>query len=326
LSNPSAPTDEVVLTSPIPVLEEAEEKRNGGPGGSAAPAPPSTLAASGDDEPAQEGAPAWMLTFGDMMSLLLTFFILLYSMSSMETEKFKLASLSLREALGADTGEQLISEEGPAPGAIVPLVTPESDPGDISDETEEAMEEIARRLQEFVTENRLEDMVAVNKEVGGVYLRIQDMALFQPGSTQLEDVSVAVIEQLGDITKAIEAPLVVTGHTDNTPIRSPVFASNWELSAARAAGVARVLVEGGHLPDKVTVEAYGEHRPLGSNETPEGRAQNRRVELYYSRQNIESAILGVGAADARDGTGEADGTSGEVPTTSSDDEATTSGG
>ena len=293
--------DAAVPTSPVPVLERLKEEE----AAQALDAPEVESAGpqQADEDPPEEGAPAWMLTFGDMMSLLLTFFILLYSMSEVEVEQFRLASLSIREALGADDGEQLISDVGPAPGSIVPLAAPaaaptpqprtiETAPKELSEATEAALEEIRRQLEGFVAENRLQDMVAVTKESGGVFLRIRDMALFTPGSTQLEAASVAVIEQLGDMTKSFMAPVIVAGHTDNVPIRSPIFASNWELSAARAAGVARVLVDRGHQADRVTVEAYGQHRPLASNDTPEGRAQNRRVELHYSRQNIEAAILG----------------------------------
>jgi chemotaxis protein MotB len=129
------------------------------------------------------------------------------------------------------------------------------------------------------------------REPEGVFLRMQDAALFESGSAGVEGARAGTLERLGDIARLIEVPVVVTGHTDNTPIRSPVFRSNWELSAARAAGVARALVERGQDPMLVTVESYGEHRPIAENDSPEGRAQNRRVELYYSRQGVMSTLI-----------------------------------
>jgi len=95
--------------------------------------------------------------------------------------------------------------------------------------------------------------------------------------------------------------VIVSGHTDNVPIRSAAFASNWELSAARAAGVARTLVGRGRDPSAVTVEAFGEYRPLATNDTPEGRAQNRRVEVYYSRETLQRELEGRGILQREDG-------------------------
>ncbi|MFC1662096.1 flagellar motor protein MotB [Gemmatimonadota bacterium] len=89
----------------------------------------------------------------------------------------------------------------------------------------------------------------------------------------------------------MEVGVVVSGHADNQPIRSGLFGSNWELSAARAAGVARSLVADGHSPDLVRVESYGEFKPIADNATVEGRAKNRWVELFYARNDVRDAAL-----------------------------------
>ena len=100
----------------------------------------------------------------------------------------------------------------------------------------------------------------------------------------------ALLDDLADLTGNIDIRLVVSGHADNVPIGGGSFASNWELSAARAAGVARVLVVSGQVPELVRVESYGEFKPIANNDTREGRAQNRRVEFSYARQDIIAAL------------------------------------
>ncbi len=265
------------VQSPTRVMDEAP------PGGAPARFAPFVE----DDEVAEaveEGAPAWMMTFGDMMSLLLTFFILLFSMSSIEAEKFKAATESLADALGQ-------SNAGIMPDGVVPIAPPPTSAGEVRDRiVEERMDDIASQLEEFVRENRLEDQVVVSKESHGVFLRMQNQALFGPGSADIAEQSVAIVEQLGTILDRMDLPVKVSGHTDNVPIRSAVFPSNWELSAARAAGVARILVSRGHDPASVGVEAFGEYRPVTNNDSEEGRAQNRRVELYFGRLSVEAAL------------------------------------
>ena len=239
------------------------------------------------ERPVEEAAPAWMMTFGDLMRLLLTFFILLFSMSSIETEKFRAAANSLQEAFGTLDGDGLQHDVPPPMSDSIPVLSP----GDRI--VDDVLEEIRRVLQSFVTDNDLQDAVAVAKEAEGVFLRVKSQALFLSGSAGIEPEGASILESLGDITRLIDVPVSVTGHTDDTPISggSGGFHSNWELSAARAAGVARALVERGQDATLVTVESYGEHRPIVANDTPEGRAQNRRVELYYSRQGVMSTLI-----------------------------------
>lgn len=236
--------------------------------------------------PPEEGAPAWVMTFGDLMSLLLTFFILLFSMSTIEVEKFKAAAESLNEAFGEIGPGFAPSEPTAGTPSDTTIVVGEAGARKVS----QAITDIASVLQQFVQENEMADQVVVSSDANGVYLRIQDVALFRPGSSNIEEASVEIVQRLGMILQAIQVPVVVSGHTDDRPIRSPVFFSNWELSAARAAGVARLMVAAGHEPASLTVEAYGEYRPLAPNDTEEGRSQNRRVELFYSRQAIEDIM------------------------------------
>ncbi|MFQ5538047.1 MAG: flagellar motor protein MotB [Gemmatimonadota bacterium] len=258
----------------------------------------------------EEGAPLWTVTFGDMMSLLLTFFILMFSMSELKMERFLLASQSLREAVGGTAEQPMEDPMGLMPDPVDPDLqlqnpgagedaadAPASGAGtaivemaDWRDIFADAyMEALARKLETFVEAQALGRLVEVARDADGVYLRIQTLALFASGSGTLEEPGRVILKKLSEVIKDVEVPVVVSGHADNRPIRTARFASNWELSAVRAAGVARTLVDEGHDPELLQVEAYGEYRPVASNETPEGRARNRRVELFYARQNIIEA-------------------------------------
>lgn len=248
----------------------------------------------------EEGAPAWTTTFGDLMSLLLTFFVLMYSMSELKIERFQMAKDSLVEAFGGSATIPLDPS-----GTPLPPGTPETGGGlpmsgsppevPVDDETilaivEAYMERIAERLEEIIEENGLEETLSVIRHDDGVRLRILSSTLFPSGSAQLSEDKRWIVEILGQVTSALDVPAVVSGHTDDEPIRTAQFHSNWELSAARAAGVARELVSHGYDATSIRVEAFGEFQPLAENTTAEGRAQNRRVEILFSREDIFTSV------------------------------------
>jgi chemotaxis protein MotB len=177
------------------------------------------------------------------------------------------------------------AREGPASGAPLSLL----DPSTLDEFADSYLEVIRDRLQGFVDDNDLAKTVSVDKEKDGVFLRMESGALFGSGEAALRPEAREVLRYLSQITRELNVGVVVAGHADNQPIRDGRFASNWELSAARAAGVARYLVMDGHPPTRIKVESYGEFQPIADNETPEGRARNRRVELFYSREDIREA-------------------------------------
>lgn len=260
--------------------------------------------------PPEEGAPLWTVTFGDMMSLLLTFFILLFSMSELKMDRFLLASQSMREAMGGTQVDPNDDPMGLMPDPVDPDLemqnpglsegslqvegkgegpTDQSSDGtpDWAERLAEAyMEMIARRLEEFVEEHGLQETITVDREPEGVYLRIQSVVLFESGSGSVQPAGRTILETLSQITREIDVRVIISGHADDRPIRTPQFASNWELSAARAAGVARSLVGHGHAPTMLRVESWGEYQPIADNDSAEGRARNRRVELLYSKKDI----------------------------------------
>lgn len=264
--------------------------------------------------PVEEGAPTWIVTFADMMSLLLTFFILMYSMSEVKVDRFLLASESLREAMGSTaetpTDDPIglmpdpvdpdldLSDPGLNDGADASLVEAKGQEDVAVDLFAEAyMKMIEERLRELVRSSGLDERaIEIVREDEGVYMRIRDAVLFTTARANLTPEGQVLVVGLSAVTRELEIPTVVSGHADARPIRTQEFPSNWELSAARAAGVARLLVEAGQDPTTVRVHSFGAHRPIADDATPEGRARNRRVELYFSRDAIEAIALRYAAA------------------------------
>jgi len=222
--------------------------------------------ASALDEEEEPSAPFWMATFSDMMTLLLTFFVMLVAMSSVEVKKFE-------EALSYFTGRRgIMEQEGMMPGIMG--VAGQDD----TREQARAFEDIARDIQE----KGMAEAVTVDLTERGIRVTVLDSVAFATGSVVLGE---GARDVLRDIAAMVRAPAVVEveGHTDNVPISTPAYPSNWELSAARAAAVVRFLAEqpGALEPDRYIAVGYGEFRPRASNDTPRGRALNRRITVLF---------------------------------------------
>ncbi len=237
----------------------------------------------------EEGSPAWMTTFGDMMSLLLAFFILLFSLSEIKLDKFTQVSQSLRKGFGqADIEIPESTLQGASADSYeLKEVTLES-------LVDDYLEEILSKLMDFIEENNLEQNLNVIKTELGVTLRIQDMILFDQGSAALNESSGWLVERLSKLALEIDMPVVISGHTDDCPICTEKYPSNWELSTARASVVAREFISNSFDATRLHVEGYAEFLPVDSNDTPEGRATNRRVEILYTRQNVMESFAEFG--------------------------------
>jgi chemotaxis protein MotB len=222
-------------------------------------------------QPNQEnkrGAPAWMVTFGDMMTLLLCFFVLLLSFSNLESERFKIVAGYIREAFGVQI--QRHYTEIPAGDTVVKV------------EMEQKSVEGAMLQKELVYVLQNLDLDAMGKaelEKEGVRLRLDGSLLFSPGQAVLRSEAHEFLRYVADIIKKKQLEAVVEGHTDNQPIDSPRFPSNWELSAARASAVVRYFISQGIDGASLQAVAYADTRPRTENYTAEGRRKNRRVEI-----------------------------------------------
>ncbi len=220
--------------------------------------------ADGLPEEEEPTAPFWMATYGDMVTLLLTFFVMLVAMSEVEVEKFE-------EAMSYFTGQRgIMAADGVMPGIM----------GVVGNEETVEQAERFESLQRFVQDEGLEGAVDVSLTEQGIRVTFVDSIAFASGSAELDGPAQAVLARVADAASA-SAGIEVEGHTDDRPIATSLYPSNWELSAARAAAVVRFLLAqpDALAPAHYLAAGYGEHRPRASNATPEGRTRNRRIEV-----------------------------------------------
>lgn len=211
---------------------------------------------------------AWMDTYADTITLLLTFFILLYSFSTTDNEKLKLIAAALK---GQVTGIPQKLEDVP----------------DIIDEDIEQgigssnpYKVLVDTVTEVIEKNGLTEVIKVREDDAGVVLQLSDSILFDLGKAEMKSDSTAVLDVISTIIPQIDNEIMIQGHTDNVPISSAQYESNWDLSTARSVNVVKYFIETkGFDPARFSATGYGEHRPLVDNSTNENRAINRRVDI-----------------------------------------------
>lgn len=226
----------------------------------------------------------WMATYGDMVTLLLCFFVLLFSISTVDIEKFRLVAMSLQDALSGvlDSGRTYVPEEPLDEDALTEM------------ELENYLREMEQlqstyeELRQFFREQGLEDAVLLIYEERGLLIRFSDKVLFDSARAELHADAVAILAKIAVALEQLPNDVIIEGHTDNRPlIDTSVFASNWELSTARAINVARYLMEEkGIIPERLGIAGYAKYRPIASNQTTEGRQQNRRVDVVIKRLSV----------------------------------------
>ena len=214
-----------------------------------------------------ENLERWLLTYADLITLLLAFFIVMYSMSKVDAKRFG----RMQEALaGVLKGGTVAIKKGDQMGAL---------PGKGVLEVGH-LKSLGEKVQESVQKLGDNKLISTEMTERGLVIHIMESALFREGSADLEPKAVATLDlvakEIGDIPNHVR----IEGHTDNKPINTARFPSNWELSSARATEVVKYLVNShGVKPDRISALGYGEYRPLVANNGDEGRAKNRRVDI-----------------------------------------------
>lgn len=228
----------------------------------------------GQEEDDQPTAPFWMTTYSDMVTLLLTFFVLIVSMSEVEVKKFK-------EALSHFNGRTSVL----AFESAVPPTRPNEELRQLVRSREQSLDALA----EYLEKNELRRKVNVSVSERGINLSIVDSIVFASGRAELLESAKGVLRTVSELLTPTSQLVVVEGHTDNESIRTLQFPSNWELSGARASSVVRFFLSQDHAldPQNYKTVGYGEFRPVASNVTPAGRARNRRVEILFSHAGAE---------------------------------------
>ncbi len=192
----------------------------------------------------------WLISYADFITLMFTFFAALYALSSMDKAKVESFSGSLKQAFK-------VMEEP------IPLY---------EERTRTLVQDISKNIKGI-------EGITVKTDPRGVVVTFSDAVLFASGSADIKPEAFGVLEKLSKSINTAPGRIVIEGHTDNVPISGGKYASNWELSTARAASILHFLITKGVDPNRFSIAGYGEYRPLTSNETEDGRAKNRRVEL-----------------------------------------------
>lgn len=245
------------------------------------------LFSSGEPSGPQEtGAPAWMATFADMSTLLLTFFVLLLSFANMDIVKFRDMLGSVQDAFGYQkvahgnnapevlTTQEVVTTASPSAAQAVERAA----------ELDELHEVLEKEIEEIVDKQKLGDQVEIEASIRGVVIRVKDRMMFAPGSARLNPASYPFLDEIIRLIDRLDFRVLIEGHTDNTPIRSRRFPSNWELSTSRAIAVLKYFESAGAVDVKKLGSAgYADTRPIATNDTAAGRAHNRRVEFICHR-------------------------------------------
>lgn len=224
------------------------------------------------DDQEEPSSPAWMVTYGDMMTLLLCFFVLIISFSNIDEIRFSLSMRALQGALGIMPRMSRVLET--------------EKPWMMDTEIVEKMK-LTENMEEL---NRLAKALGFQEEMtyelseGTMLIRLRSKVLFGLGSSNLRREAFDILTALGNTIKEHNVKnVIIGGHTDNLPISTAEFPSNWELSTARALSVVKFMIDSVNVaPGKLVAAGYSQYQPIRANDTPEHRAENRRVEFLIN--------------------------------------------
>lgn len=213
----------------------------------------------------------WLITYSDMITIILCFFIIFFTFSTKELS----ALYEIRNSLTEEV-EQLHTENIKLKNEKESLAAQLFGLQDLKNDFKTSKEDFISYLRE----KNLMDAVDILENERGLLIRFKDSILFDSGKANLSEDGYAILHKVGDKLKTINNSITVEGYTDNVPINTPEFPSNWELSVARSINVVKFLTEKkGIHKERVSVSGFGEHNPIDTNQTAKGRANNRRIEI-----------------------------------------------
>ena len=255
------------------------------------------MSEEGECEECEEGLPEWLATFADLMSLLMCFFVLLLSFSEMDLQKYKQVAGSMKSAFGVQRdiraediprGTSIIKQEF-SPGRPEPTVMKvinqkasiNSEPKiQIDAPIPDDVVDLQKLLESTLAREIDDQVLEVLAEPDGVLIRVRESDAFPSGSARLQARIIPVLTKLQTILNNTEGRIIVSGHTDNLPINTGAYPSNWVLSAARAASVVHYMSRTAFTdPSRIEIRAFADTKPVALNNTPANRAKNRRIEI-----------------------------------------------
>lgn len=248
-------------------------------------------------EEEHENHERWLVSYADFITLLFAFFVVMYAISSVNEGKYKVLSSSLVNAFtnkATEAGGQPITI---LPGAPILPPKPVTKPDRAIDQPKldekkerqkEEMRDVATDIMQALQPLVAQGQVRLLETSRGVTIEINDSILFSPGQARLQPESAYALQVVASVLTDSDFPITIEGHTDNVPISTTQFPSNWELSAVRATTVLRLFNEVGVGAERLTAIGYGDTRPVESNVNAEGRARNRRVSILIDSERPEA--------------------------------------
>lgn len=227
------------------------------------------------DDLEQPSSPAWMTTYGDMMTLLLCFFVLLLSFSTIDKVKFTMSMRALQGALGVMPRMKKVSKSDDSKMSSDKI---------INKMKLERLEKKIKQLKQLAKSLGYEEEVEILFNEGGLLIRLGNKVLFDLGESELRKSARPILTFVGNTIKEHDADdVIVGGHTDNLPISSSQYPSNWELSIARSLSVVKFMIDSVKVPPgKLIAAGFSEYHPLEPNDSPKNRQKNRRVEFMFN--------------------------------------------
>jgi len=238
-------------------------------------------------EEEHENHERWLVSYADFITLLFAFFVVMYALSSVNEGKYRVLSDSMINAFRhvpvVSAGQTVVVVPSP-PSPPKPTVLSKAQEA-AKQRQRDKMRNIAKDILQVMAPLVEQGKVRVLETSRGVTIEINDSILFSPGQALLQPASIKAMRAIAEVLAAADFPITIEGHTDNVPISTTQFPSNWELSAVRATTVLRLFADAGVMPERLTAIGYSDTRPVEPNLLADGRARNRRVTIL-----IDSAI------------------------------------
>jgi chemotaxis protein MotB len=229
---------------------------------------------------------SWLIPYADILTLLLALFIVLFASSSINKSKYDAIMKSFKSEFTGTSIEQKNT-------GLSPMKTTDTKQQDVkanpappaSQNNDPELDALKQKLENYISDNHLQAIVTLGDTKRGVEISLKDYILYDPGKADLKETSFKTLNAIVGLIKTVSNPISIEGHTDNVPIGNAAFASNWELSAARAASVLHYFESKEIAESRLQFTGYGEFKPLFPNDTAEHRQANRRVNIVILRIN-----------------------------------------
>lgn len=232
-----------------------------------------------------ENSERWLLTYSDLITLLMIFFVVMYASSSVSTTKYAALAQSLNSVLAG--GSNIVGSDGSTTSTdIIPSEgTPELT-------EEQKLDNLKTTVDSVLAQSGVGSSVNTTIEERGLVITFSDSVFFESGQASIRPELKGTIDKLAVSLKAMDNTVRVEGHTDNVPINTSQFSSNWQLSAVRAANVVQYLIEVDHFsPTKISANGYGEYKNIAPNDTEAGRSKNRRIDIVIINSNAKASAV-----------------------------------